>query len=207
MADSDFFFLTYPISANEMTSFLCLVVDSKTSPLTQFAPSSLLGTKSHNTDDIPSILPSPSVATSKTVIQKTTRELRTLRRRVRVHSRTLESQQVKRYMLSNPELDFQELMKNEKYSQDVRALLKKVRPRHAYLVTGFLTATQSIWTIDGSYIKSRSSAPDEEIFAVSYSDVRLPYTTSNPVIGPPKQAKPYHLALRGSEIDWDSGEC
>lgn len=65
-------------------------------------------------------------------------------------SRTLESESVKRYVLPNPEHYFEELMKNENYSRDVRALLEKVRPHHAYLVTGFLTTTKSAWKIDGS---------------------------------------------------------
>jgi hypothetical protein len=65
-------------------------------------------------------------------------------------SRTLESESVKRYILPNPEHYFEELMKNENYSRDVRTLLEKVRPRHAYLVTGFLTTTKSAWKIDGS---------------------------------------------------------
>jgi hypothetical protein len=57
---------------------------------------------------------------------------------------------VKRYVLPNPEHYFEELMKNEHYSRDVRALLEKVWPHHAYLVTGFLTTTKSAWKIDGS---------------------------------------------------------
>jgi hypothetical protein len=43
-------------------------------------------------------------------------------------SRTLESESVKRSILPNPEHYFEELMKNEIYSRDVRALLEKSGP-------------------------------------------------------------------------------
>ncbi|KAH6684469.1 hypothetical protein B0J14DRAFT_13228 [Halenospora varia] len=161
MAHSSFFLLDQPISATEIKSFLCRVVVSTSSPLTQFAPFSLPGTPSHNTDDIiPSILPEPSLSTSIKAFRKAARERGVsvkLANLVGFHvtrneeqSRTLESESVKRYILPNPEHYFEELMKNENYSRDVRALLEKVRPRHAYLVTGFLTTTKSAWKIDGS---------------------------------------------------------
>lgn len=41
-------------------------------------------------------------------------------------------------------------MKNEYYAKDVRDLLKSLWPHQAYLVTGFLTATDSKWTIEES---------------------------------------------------------
>jgi hypothetical protein len=161
MAQSKFFLLDQPISATEAQSFLCRVVVSTTSPLTQFAPFSLPGTPSHNTDDIiPSILPEPSLSTSIKAFRKAARERGVSVKlanlfgfdvtRNEEQSRTLESESVKRYILPNPEHYFEELMKNEHYARDVRALLEKVWPRHAYLVTGFLTATKSAWKIDGS---------------------------------------------------------
>jgi hypothetical protein len=161
MAQSSFFLLDQPISATEIKSFLCRVVVSTTSPLTQFAPFSLPGTPSHNTDDIiPSILPEPSLSTSIKAFRKAAHERGVSVKLANVvgfqvtrneeQSRTLESESVKRYILPNPEHYFEELMKNENYSRDVRALLEKVRPHHAYLVTGFLTTTKSAWKIDGS---------------------------------------------------------
>ena len=161
MAQSKFFLLDQPISATEVKSFLCRVVVSTTSPLTQFAPFSLPGTPSHNTDDIiPSILPEPSLSTSIKAFRKAARERGVSVKlanlvgfdvtRNEEQSRTLESEILKRYVLPNPEHYFEELMKNEHYSRDVHALLEKVWPRHAYLVTGFLTATKSAWKIDGS---------------------------------------------------------
>lgn len=65
-------------------------------------------------------------------------------------SRTLESESVKSYVLPNPDHYFEELMKNEYYARDVRVLLGKAWPRHAYLVTGFLTTTKSAWKMEGS---------------------------------------------------------
>ncbi len=161
MAQSRFFLLDQPISVTEAKSFLCRVVVSTTSPLKQFAPFSLPGTPSHNTDDIiPSILPEPSLSTSIKAFRKATRERGVSAKlanlvgfdvtRNEEQSRTLESESVKRYVLPNPEHYFEELMKNEHYSRDVRALLEKVWPHHAYLVTGFLTTTKSAWKIDGS---------------------------------------------------------
>ncbi len=161
MAQSSFFILDQPISATEIKSFMCRVVVSTTSPLTQFAPFSLPGAPSHNTNDIiPSILPEPSSSTSIKAFRKATRERGVSVKLANLvsfdvtrndeQSRTLESESVKRYVLPNPEHYFEELMKNENYSRDVRALLEKIRPRHAYLVTGFLTATKSAWKIDGS---------------------------------------------------------
>lgn len=161
MAQSSFFLLDQPISATQIKSFLCRVVVSATAPLTQFAPFSLPGTPSHNTDDIiPSILPEPSLSTSNKASRKAARKRGVSAKLANFagiqvthneeQSRTLESESVKRYVLPNPEQYFEELMKNENYSRDVRTLLEKVRPRHAYLVTGFLTTTKSDWKIEGS---------------------------------------------------------
>ncbi len=69
-------------------------------------------------------------------------------------SRDLESRMVKKYCLPNPERYFQELLKNEHYAGDVGLLLRKLWPRHAYLVTGFLTATESTWKIEDARSKS-----------------------------------------------------
>ncbi|KAB5549758.1 hypothetical protein GE09DRAFT_1127637, partial [Coniochaeta sp. 2T2.1] len=65
-------------------------------------------------------------------------------------SRRRESKSVRRYTLANPGASFQQLMKNEYYAKDVRDLLKALWPHHAYLVTGFLTATDSKWAIEES---------------------------------------------------------
>lgn len=58
-------------------------------------------------------------------------------------------------------------MKNEDYSQDVRALLRKVRPRHIYLVTGFLTTTKSTWKIDGSQKRATEVIAKEKILRIN----------------------------------------
>ncbi|KAG4414210.1 hypothetical protein IFR04_012657 [Cadophora malorum] len=161
MAQPSFFLLDQPIPATEIKSFLCRVVVSPTSPLSQFAPFSLPGTPSHNTDEIiPSILPEPSLSTSIKAFRKAARErggsvkLSNLVSfnvsRSEERSSTLESESIKRYVLPNPEYYFQELMGNDHYSRDVRTLLGKVWPRHAYLVTGFLTTIKSAWKIDAS---------------------------------------------------------
>jgi hypothetical protein len=259
MADRKYFLLQEPISAAEAGSFLCRVVTSKTSPATKFAPFSMPGAQSHNSNDIiPSILPEPSLSTIDEHSLSVARErgisiqltalLGLNFSRSNEETRTLKSTCVRRYTLPNPQSFFEELMKNEAYARDVHALLDEIWPHNAYLITGFLTATDSNWvattkqgTTKGLNIniplseiaavplsgladtgiapewsssteESRTtSATGEEIFAVSYSTVKLSYKLSGsgslfkptPRIGRPKRAKAHHLAF-GDDDDEES---
>jgi hypothetical protein len=58
----------------------------------------------------------------------------------------MQSGTVKRYTLNNPHQKFERLMENEDYARDVRELLKDTSFGRAYLVVGFLTTTETIWT-------------------------------------------------------------
>jgi hypothetical protein len=163
MAGRRFFILDETIPASEIESFMCRVVTLKNLPLTKFAPFHPIspGEPSHNTHDIiPSILPNPSLSTSRKEFLKVVHEreinigLTALFgldfARNKEESRSLESQLVKRYTLSNPEHHFQTLMQNEYYARDIRTLLDSNKLHHAYLVTGFLTTTGAVWKIEAS---------------------------------------------------------
>lgn len=160
-----FFLLNEPLLATEIESFLCRVTSSKSSPSEDFAPFSLLQVPSYNSNNIiPSILPEPTSCTGVTEFVSSTQEqgisfqlsalLGLNITRNTEQNRDLESRMVKKYSLPNPERYFQELMKNEHYARDVGLLLRKLWPRHAYLVTGFLTATESTWRIEEGRSKS-----------------------------------------------------
>ena len=57
----------------------------------------------------------------------------------------LESDMIKQYTLENPAKRFEALMKDGAYAADVWELLKERHPHRAYLITGFLTTTNSSW--------------------------------------------------------------
>jgi hypothetical protein len=58
----------------------------------------------------------------------------------------LESELVKRYSLVDPERRFAELLEHPQYAAEVSSLLAKRRSRRGYLVTGFMTTTNSTWS-------------------------------------------------------------
>ncbi|KAK3293062.1 uncharacterized protein B0H64DRAFT_376031 [Chaetomium fimeti] len=66
----------------------------------------------------------------------------------------LESELVKRYSLSNPERRFAELMEDPRYAAEVSSLLAKKRSHRGYLVTGFMTTTNSAWSKSATDDKS-----------------------------------------------------
>ena len=225
-----FFLLDVPLSATETPSFMCRVVVSKTSPLDAFAPYSLEGALGYRSNDIvPSILPEPTLSKSRKDFLSQAREkdlfaklsgLLSINLSNSVQqSRTLESELVKCYKLPHPEMYFKKLMENEEYARDVHTLLKKVSPRHAYLVTGFLTATKSRWTIeDSSGVRGgmQATVPAAAVAAVpipGLGDLGSGFSGSN-------SAKQYHEraaieeeifavsyspATFSSKIDWSKG--
>lgn len=54
----------------------------------------------------------------------------------------LETNQIKTHALTNPDDIFDELMDNEDYAKDILKFFKSLKKRHAYFVTGFLTASK-----------------------------------------------------------------
>ncbi|KAF1810200.1 hypothetical protein P152DRAFT_475771 [Eremomyces bilateralis CBS 781.70] len=254
MAGKRYFILEETIAATEIESMMGRVVISKTLPLNKFAPFPAMSPNepSHNTNDIiPSILPSPSLSLNRKEFFSAVRghELHVALSAIlaadikstREGSATLDSQQVKRYTLDNPEQYFRALLQNELYSRDMRTILEASSTKRGYFVTGFLTTTETTWNREtnrskkggfstslpvsqltglplpvisdlrvGSAHESTTqhgqdmSVPAEEIFAMSYSIVKLEYnfklSLANPIIktpvfGPPKRAKARHLAL------------
>ena len=110
----------------------------------------------HNTQDIlPGILPEPELSTNrKEIIQSTQKhgvraELTSLfgfefdwsdSNRAQ-----LESAEVKRYMLKNPERFWDRLRGDAAYEKDVTELLNKCHWKKGYFVTGFMTAVGLLW--------------------------------------------------------------
>lgn len=147
---------------------MCRVVASKTEPGEKYAPFSIPGTPARTTKDIiPAILPEPvlvpshnaftSIARSKAIAVKLSSLLNFQLSGGEEHSSRVESGLVKQYSLSNPGEYFEQLLKDDRYEKEVRRLLDSVRPHHAYLVTGFLTATGSKWTTKGKTSSAMSA--------------------------------------------------
>jgi hypothetical protein len=152
------FLLEDSISGTETASMMCRVVSSKTLPLNKFAPYSTISSNEppHNTNDIiPSILPTPLSFSSRKEFLQGIRD-----HKIRTtlasffglsvtcsegESVALESLEVKRYTLLNPEKYFESLLANQLYARDVHDILEKSTFNQAYLVTGFLTTTGTVW--------------------------------------------------------------
>ena len=112
----------------------------------------------HNTNDIlPFILPSPEVSTSCDQSITVAKErgfsvqfsalLNINLSRTEQEIRRLESELMKKYTLQNPGIYYEQLMQNEHYAQDARDLLASTKAGHAYFITGFITASETTWTI------------------------------------------------------------
>lgn len=152
------FLLEDSIPVTEIASMMCRVVSSKTLPLNRFAPYSTISSNepSHNTNDIiPSILPTPSSSSNRKDFLNSIHD-----HKIRTtlasffglnitssegESVALECLEVKRYTLPNPEKYFESLLANQLYARDVHDILEKSTSNQAYLVTGFLTTTGTVW--------------------------------------------------------------
>jgi hypothetical protein len=158
---------------------MCRVVVDKFLPLLKFAPMEPLSSStepSHNTQDIiPDVLPSPSLSTNRKDLLEIVRESKLKAsltaffgldtERSTEEYLSLQSQQVKRYTLKNPDQYFKKLMENELYARDVRELLETTFLSRGYFVVGFLTTVGAVWT------QSRSKGHSEGATA------KLPVTT------------------------------
>lgn len=152
-----FLLLENPIRASDKESLLCRVVSSPHAPSMRFAPHLSPEREAHNSNDIiPNLLPEPQTYTKQkdTLMQSNKGEIAAaLSKLFRVNfsasetvEKTLDSAKIKQYTLENVSIHFGTLMKNAEYAEDVYQLLRESYPRQAYLVTGFLTATDSVWT-------------------------------------------------------------
>ena len=154
MESRRFFLLGGLCAQEEVESMMGRVVRDRLWPLQDaYAPFEPLDSSEaqHNTQDIlPRILPKPELSTNrKEIIQSTQKhgvraELTSLfgfelnwsdKQRAQ-----LESAEVKRYMLKNPERFWDRLRENAAYKKDVTELLNKCHWKKGYFVTGFMTA-------------------------------------------------------------------
>jgi hypothetical protein len=130
---------------------LCRVVTDKYDPGKAFAPDQPLASEL-----LPNLLPKPFVMTNRKDLFENARSSgvhATLAKVCHIgadrstgNSTALESEEVKRYSLSNPERRFAELMDNPRYAAEVSSLLAKKRSHRGYLVTGFMTTKNSTWS-------------------------------------------------------------
>ncbi|CVL11808.1 hypothetical protein FPRO06_13103 [Fusarium proliferatum] len=156
-----FFVLRDPLSAPEAASLLGRLVTSIESPLDSFAPYPDPRRPPHNTNDIlPSILPEPEVSnfSDQTItvakdhgfsVQLSALLNINLSRNCEESIR-LESDLVKKYVLSSPEIYFEQLMENGDYAKDAQDLLSKAKRNRGYLITGFITASETTWTTENT---------------------------------------------------------
>ncbi|KAG5749910.1 hypothetical protein H9Q69_012446 [Fusarium xylarioides] len=156
-----FFVLRDPLSAPEAPSLLGRLVTSIESPLDRFAPYPDPRRPPHNTNDIlPSILPEPQVSNLSDQTITVAKDhgfsvqlsalLNINLSRNSEESIRLESDLVKKYVLSSPEIYFEQLMENGDYAKDARDLLSKAKRNRGYLITGFITASGTTWTTENT---------------------------------------------------------
>ncbi|TKA81490.1 hypothetical protein B0A49_00542 [Cryomyces minteri] len=132
------------------------VVVDKLLPLQKYAPFKSTSPPHNPEDIVPDILPKPSISTNRKEVLSVANDqglglalgslfgvnfARSNEERVQ-----LESQEVKQYTLDGPDDVFDLLMENDLYAADVQKLLTTTKKRHAYLVTGFLTTSGTLWT-------------------------------------------------------------
>ncbi|KAF5642454.1 uncharacterized protein FTJAE_3611 [Fusarium tjaetaba] len=156
-----YFVLRDPLSAPEAPSLLGRLVTSIESPLNRFAPYPDPRRPPHNTNDIlPSILPEPQVSSLSDQTITVAKDhgfsvqlsalLNINLSRNSEESIRLESDLVKKYVLSSPEIYFEQLMENDDYAKDALDLLSKAKHNRGYLITGFITSSGTTWTTENT---------------------------------------------------------
>jgi len=157
-----YYVLEETCGTTEIPRMMCRVVTDVQLPLFKYAPPEPLSLASstakperaHNPADlIKNLLSKPSLTTNrkdvldnvkdasiKTSLSKLFGLEGSLKNEEKVK---LETKEVRRYTLNNPELYFKTLMDDELYARDVRALLGETKWREAYLVVGFLTTSNA----------------------------------------------------------------
>ncbi|KAH6847730.1 hypothetical protein B0I37DRAFT_375728 [Chaetomium sp. MPI-CAGE-AT-0009] len=151
MTRRQFFLLDYTLGHDQIASMLCRVVTDKYDPGKAFAPDQPLASRL-----LPNLLPEPFVMTNRKDLFENARSSAVQAKLAKLchigadwstgNSTGLESEEVKRYSLSNPERRFAELMDNPRYAAEVSSLLAKKRSHRGYLVTGFMTTRNSTWS-------------------------------------------------------------
>ncbi|KXJ84979.1 hypothetical protein Micbo1qcDRAFT_169775, partial [Microdochium bolleyi] len=215
-----FFVLQKPLPATDTTSLLGRVVESKKSPQGLLTPQSLPGVPLH-TNNL--TLPEPTVSTHvidrATVIkQRSIYGRLSTRHKAELHSykeqyEAFECDKLTHHTLPNPQFAFRDLMTNDQYAANVRPILERAWPWHAYLVTGFLVAVNAKWTTQSTTERGAGAsastsngqyreliAAGENVIALSYSLVRpsvsltttAPFVTKKFRIGAPVRAKTLH---------------
>ncbi|KAK1831535.1 hypothetical protein QBC39DRAFT_93047 [Podospora conica] len=159
MSRRRFFILDYPVGHDQMGTMLCRVVADKYNPDRVFAPDEPLASKL-----LPDLVPEPFVTTNRSDFFDSVRSVGLQTKLLEIfrvnadrsdgNSIGLASELVKRYTLSNPESKFAKLMENPQYAADVSSLLARKRSGKAYLVTGFMTTTNTTWSKGISKVRS-----------------------------------------------------
>jgi hypothetical protein len=181
-----FFILDETCAASEVPSMMCRVVTDRLLPLINYAPIEPLPSHleaRHNTNDIiPSILSAPSLSTNRKDFLGTVRDKAVTLMlttffgfdfaRTREEQLVLESKEVKRYTLKNPQTYFETLMENDLYARDVRKILKEAPLGRAYMVVGFITTTGATWKRKS--IKSSSQGANVTLPVAEALGVPLP---------------------------------
>ncbi|KAB8239144.1 uncharacterized protein BDW43DRAFT_319392 [Aspergillus alliaceus] len=202
MGQQRYFFLDEAIPASEMDSFIF----EHFHPLTSGCPS-------HKTEEIiPDILPQPSLSTNRKEPIQVFRE-----KDISAQLSALLGFKITRGSSETRKLgsDLVNTMPG-----DVRALLESAKFHRIYLVTGFLTASRMLdfglqpRVCSGAQHSRELFSEGEEIIAASYSVVKLKhqgrplpgFDTKAPVLGRPKRAKAYHLALGHDEENFEFGD-
>lgn len=160
--ERSFFILETPVCQPDLARFVGRIVADPKRPLERFIPSSDDdhdgNTVSHHTNTIlPGILPRPRITKNQKEMLSSDAEaslgskLSSLFEmefsRNEGHSRLLECEQLKTYSMENIRLVFKKLMQSPLYAKHAEELLRETWPHEAYFVTGFITATNSKWTI------------------------------------------------------------
>ncbi|KAF8251363.1 hypothetical protein K440DRAFT_614473 [Wilcoxina mikolae CBS 423.85] len=192
MAQNRYFILDAICPGSEIPSMMCRVVTDKLFPLgSRFAPvEPLFGSneRRHNPQDIiPNILPAPIIIKDQKNFPEKSREknlgvLGFEFSRSNCERLSIESQEMKRYQLNNPDHVFSQLMKNELYARDVRDLLSAMPSGRAYLVIGFVTSTGTIWK--RTHVKSNAKAVEASMPVAFLSGLLGALATSRPKLKP-----------------------
>jgi hypothetical protein len=145
-----FFLLNNPCSADNVPTMIGRVVSDIYEPLNECAP-----WQQEARSLLEDILPEPQVSTNRKECLEFARGPAAFAKisklfRVDIERRSddgtiLESDMIKQYTLENPAKRFEALMKDGAYAADIWELLKERHPHRAYLITGFLTTTNSNW--------------------------------------------------------------
>lgn len=146
-----FFVLENTRPASEISSMLGRVVDDKYDPTVNCAPKKPLAPSSI----LPGLIPKPSESVNRTELLQVQRGTGVRARladlfHIDVGQRTetqlrFQSELVRRYEVNSPRDTFADLMKDERYANEVRAFLRASTHGDGYMITGLMTTTNTTW--------------------------------------------------------------